>query len=915
MLKRILSILVIGAILLSFTQLVSFAQEYDPDSEMEMEQAYGSGANTDTGESEKISTKNEESVLIPEDKKAEQSMAIPEKAAKLVDGLGLLDTDTLDGAQDVSYSDFYNVYKKLSNSEPSEFENDNYVTFMYVIKEFVSLANYDIYAKIKGGYPYGYIIAAESMDMLDGIKVGNYDNFVDYSSFCMMIYNMLLTPVYVEDAFVAENGEVKSSEYTVGVSMLEDRFGVLISKGVLTGTEKSDIYGGDVDEGNIKIDGKLYCYTGESVYHLTGHRIEYYYKENSPLDEVIIIAEDNNQDITTVYSSDAEGLLGTTFIYKNENSRKKTINVPTGTLVLKNGVFAGYTGTYDLSADLDVLRGKIEFIDNDNDGQLDLISLTEYAVRIVDSVNRSLKIIHFKDNLGKIALGEIYTQDEEKVSYSLKHSGRDVDLEFVLPWDVLLVSYAKGSSGKNFYDIEVVRHRVSGIITATDTENKKIYIDDIEYGIAPCLNADKIKLGIYADFLIAGNNEVADIIEQRGYSYGFLMAAATKAGLSSSGQLKLMTESGESRIFELADKVKYNGTGKKEEECISALVGKYMLIAYETNDDGEISKIYTAESVNKDETKFSLDADHTNIDDTITGDDRYIQYREDVFIYRNPFFNDLYSPSNECVVFYVNPAVIDSDTAPEDEDINVGGSTSIANMIDTTSSYETYLVRAKMYDTDEFYRADAIVIYREDFAGGNLTANYAGIAVVDSVKFADIDGEEYCQIKYYKNGSTELETAYAKPGEITKADNLSGYEFKYYDDITSISQVKCGDVIQIGTDSEGLITTFRPIFLVNKEYIEGEYWGDTIYKFWSKFEMIYTKIKTVKDTNYIAKVDSNDRFIRFTKGDSAENFVYDTESKTLTFCPDMTITDELAEDVTIFMIRAYSKIMMQMIIK
>lgn len=910
MLKRILSIIIAFSMILPLTQINAFAEdEMPPQNESEIDAAYKDNTGTG-GSSTPGSTVGD--INVSDD---ERASVIPEKYSKIIKEFGIFDADEINAADKVSYSDFYKIYKRMSETEPSDFKNDNYVTFMYVIKEFADLANYGMYANTKGGYPYGYIAACNAMDMLDDVAFKSYDGFVDYASLCAMIYNTLTAPIYDETEFTVKDGENAEINYSKKGSMLEERFNTYYSDGILTGTEKSDIYGEKLGAGTIKIDGVRMNYAYEDVHNLIGHRVEYYYKKNSTVNTVIAIAESDNQDIKTVYSSEIDSFKDNTFEYTDENNKSKKIKIPNGTMVLKNGVFTGYTGTYDLSATLDVLRGKIDFIDNDDNGSVDIISITEYTVRIVDSANRTLKIIHCKDNLGKIALGDFYTDGGDYVCYSLKCGGDNVDFDFILPWDVILVSYAKGSSGKNYYDIEIIRHRISGTITSSNTKDEEIYIDNVKYGISPCLNLNKVKPGIYAEFVLSANNEVADIVEKKQYSYGFLMGAATKSGISDGGELKIMTETEESTVFTLADKVKIDGKTKKAADCVVMLTGKYMLIAYETNAAGEISRIYTAENVGKDESKFSLDADHTANDKSITGDARYNHYREDVFIYKNPFFNDLYSPSDECVIFYVKPSVIDDNKAPDEDDIFVGGATSISDTIDISSSYEKYVVRAKMYDTDDMYRAGAIVIYRDDIDGSRLTSNYNTIAIINSVSLSYVDGEEYYRVDYYKDGSTDVETAYAKPDELTKAADFTENIFKYYNDITSISQLKCGDVIQMSIDGKGFIKVFRPVFLADKAYDEGEYWGVSRFKFWNDLEMVYTKVKSIEDTSYIAKVYDHDRFIRFTKGDNVESFVYDRKRKTLTLYPDMTITNELAEGTEVFMIRSYSKMKMQMIIK
>ena len=192
--------------------------------------------------------------------------------------------------------------------------------------------------------------------------------------------------------------------------------------------------------------------------------------------------------------------------------------------------------------------------------------------------------------------------------------------------------------------------------------------------------------------------------------------------------------------------------------------------------------------------------------------------------------------------------------------------------------------------------------------------------LIDSITKAIADDEEVYKIRYYKDGSVELETAYAKPSALYKAKPFSDFPFRYHDAINSFSQLGCGDVIQASTDKKGYIVSWRPVFLINKEYKEGEFWSSGTNYYNNVIDMFRTKVKLVDSTEWIApSIDDagniNDRFFRLTKGDSAECFVYDSKSKTLTMYPDMSILDEIVPGAQVFTIQTYKRTMMHIVIK
>ncbi len=848
----------------------------------------------------------------------------------LLKHLGIISSDDISGNQKITYEKFYNMYKLLSGTDPSDkLENSSPVTYMYVIKQLVTLANMETYASYKGGYPTGYLAAANEIDLLDGITAFNSEDYIDYDVTLSLIYNLLTedTPDIVSLSYDEKGGY--TFEYGNMSPMLYRTFKIKSGSGILTGTEKSDIYGSPITKDMVKINGRRFFVTDTPDYNLIGHRVKYYYTQDRA-DYIIILCDDTeNQEITTVYSGEFISFTGGKLTYFSEDfNKEKYINIPYGTKVFKNGIFKGYTQVgeppLDLSFDLTNKRGKIDLIDNNGDKTVDFVSVTEYTVGVIDSVNTVKKIFYFKDNLAKLAMGDEYTVNDKDVAYNLIYDGKSAELDKIYEYDVALICEAQNLSGKMFYDIIIVRDKTSGTITDINLAEGTVGIDGVKYKIAPCIDTALLIPGTYGEFSLAGNREIAYMVSDRAYNYGYIMDSTTKSGLEATSLVKIMTEGSEAVVYPLAKKVSVNGTSKTDALAltdIQSLGNNYRLIAYQLNNENKIYKIFTATYVNQSSSEFSLDADHSVIDTSIINDDRYDHYRDDVFVYNAQFFNGLYQAAEDSVVFFVNPKVPDEGLTPTEDDITVGGANDIDKFIDTTSDYENYLVRAMLYDTDELYRAEAVVIYRDDFSGGKVSSDYSAVAVVDSITQKELDGEIVYNLNYYKDGSSELQSAYAYIDKVTKTSGEFEIPFKYGGEDIRFANLKTGDIIQIGTDRDGFITSFRPVFLIDKAYDMGDYWSATQFPFWSRFECLYSEIQAVDGSDYIVLArykdgtDLKSKYIRFTKADAGENFIYYKNTKKLEYVPDMDIVNELVPGAKIFMIRSYNKISMQMIIK
>ena len=124
-----------------------------------------------------------------------------------------------------------------------------------------------------------------------------------------------------------------------------------------------------------------------------GYYVNFYYLEAETGNTVLyILPDEDNNDIITIdgdnVKSFADGVLS---YYKNENkSNLKTKEIPLSASVIYNGrLITTYTAD-----DFVGITGEIVLIDNDCDGNVDVVNIVSYENYIINSIDTRNSIIY-----------------------------------------------------------------------------------------------------------------------------------------------------------------------------------------------------------------------------------------------------------------------------------------------------------------------------------------------------------------------------------------------------------------------------------------------------------------------------------------------------------------------------------------
>lgn len=478
--------------------------------------------------------------------------------------------------------------------------NDDIATGQ-MIKVILAATGYTIAAEADGGYLTGYIKYASRIGLLVGVDCA-MDEPLIFSDAVTLLYNALEIEVMSSDSY-SSTGDITVST-TKGKTVLTQLLRVGKGEGVVTSTEFSSITSSEgCLKGYIQIDGVNYLEGDSNASELLGHNIEFYYKENSSGNNIVIYAYALDADNTLIIKADDfESYTDTSFEYYDNNGKEKIARVSKFTNIVYNNRPA------TLSSDFALSNGTIELIDNNIDGTYDVAFVKEYRniyTNHIDYNNGVIYDVYDKKNPLSFNISDI---DETVVIYNRK--GNKVTLSSIKPNSLLCCLV---SIDEKCIEIYEVVNEIIGKVEAKKTTNgvSQVVIDGVSYDIADELLKNGVewlvgdKIICYLDV----NGKIAVVSDKKisRYRWAILEDVSIKGGIESEISIKLFDEGsneGQLSIFNVADKVNINGENhvksqiakESRESVLNKFGGSRNLIMYARNADDEINYILTENS-------------------------------------------------------------------------------------------------------------------------------------------------------------------------------------------------------------------------------------------------------------------------------------------------------------------------------
>ena len=665
-------------------------------------------------------------------------------------------------------------YGYMNGTGDNKFEPEEPVEYTQAIAVMVKMLGYTQWAEWNGGYPVGYLTAASRISLLK--RTPGSGNELTYKK----LFSVLDDFIDVKYGY-AESVSSSGGGFSVSIAANKDRtiltevFGLWHDDGVLTSVDSSGISKeGTNKKRGIEIDNRKYWYLGEKAPgEELGYKIEYWYNADGDVEYFYKAA--NNEELI-IEGADFDELSGSNIKYW-ENDKQKSVSI-FGCNVIYNGVYSVFRNDM-----LDFIEGRLRLIDNDGDGEYNILFIEAYDYMVVGNVNKTDNIIS-----GKYKSGTVNT-DSVKNPIIKDINGKSMSMGDIKENDVLRIVVSEEEE-PSYIKITVCRKSVNAKAESAelDAEMPQAVFGGTRYEISDWAKSlmekgaiPEIKIGKNYKLYFDGDKIIAWTLDEStsDYAAAYIIKCALQTGVMSPRfQLRLMTEYGDKESFTCADKVRINGGDKVKsdsEEFINRFKdesGAVMrqLIRYKVNSAGEISDLEFAEKFPE---SGAVKDKLYKVSDVLTG----VFTKRELYYYRNDYSwldGTIYNVSKEVKMFQMPKSAKYKD---DEKFYSVLG---IDQMTDYNTSYDPVA-----YTTLGEYNTVNYLISEID--GSEVVNDKINATMITKVeKILDDYGDERLLIKGISGGNPVS----------FKAD------FEGYEDYERLSP---GDVIQYALNAQGFV--------------------------------------------------------------------------------------------------------------
>ncbi len=424
------------------------------------------------------------------------------------------------------------------------FRPKRYVSGAEVLKVLVNLTGYEVLAEAKGGYPAGYFAAADSIKILKGVEISDWNADIKRKDFTRLLYNAVHVDLLKQTATGTKNkyGTKKDK------NLLSEKLDIYQIEGNLKGVFGTSVdFGKNPGSNKIRIDDEeFFCYF--NPYQYIGMNVNGYfrYSSNDAIGEVIYLeADDKTQDYIEVDTEHLVSLTSHELAYE-DGDKVRTADIPNDVIIVYNGKRT----TYATVASLKPSQGNVKLIDANSDGTYEYLIINNYINYFVENIIEEDGKYTIKDKSGKRPI--VIDTKADEVFVTVTDRDRLVEIDDIKEFDVISImadsiDFAKNEikSDSTVFSICRFDNKVYGKLTAVSTE--EIFIDDAEYELDKYYNAEKYPLIIDTEYTFYLNHlgKVCAAEPTTDASrYGILQAHNISGSLALSCKLRIYDQDG-----------------------------------------------------------------------------------------------------------------------------------------------------------------------------------------------------------------------------------------------------------------------------------------------------------------------------------------------------------------------------------
>lgn len=491
-------------------------------------------------------------------------------------------------------SAIFTAYKfgLLKGTSETSFSPDAPVTYASALKILVAALGYEEYAYLNGGYPSGYIMQAKSIGVLDGVQSYPVDTSLSLGVVTTLISNSLTTDIRKVNSV---GDDYIQTVVNKGENCLTQYFHLSKVNGVVTTAGfHSMIDGYSEEKSYVQISDLMLSTSIKSAEKYLGYNADGWY--NAKTKELVALKVTYDNSSVTVNAADVVSYADFKILVQQVDSNKeKSYNLDRGYTFVLNGRVK-----LPVESDFMFENGDITLIDNNGDKRYDVVIANSRTHVVVRGVNSSTRTV-YDQKMGDIGL---ILKNEEGHHYCVTKDGETFD-SLSLESNTVLEAAISGDG--LLADVVISTASVRG--TITEISEKAVYVDGKPYETTEYFKKYFVpELGQSGTFLLDTSGKLVYIaglyIDSVQYGYFLDYGRDSNSVFSTGVYFKIFTDSGEVKIFELAEKVVLDGstlerTNKRIKDHFEpdrpgkSAVPVYQLIRFATDANGNIRLIDT----------------------------------------------------------------------------------------------------------------------------------------------------------------------------------------------------------------------------------------------------------------------------------------------------------------------------------
>lgn len=473
----------------------------------------------------------------------------------------------------------------IMNGDGDKFSPEANITYSQAAKIFVSSLGQDVVAMSKGGYPAGYIAAATSAGIFDGVVVKS-DDTLTFGDFAKMYYNFTDCKGFVLSG--DKLGSFSKDDTTVLEHKLS-RCDMMYVEGVVTGNQYGTVTSDDM--GYISIESTSYPLACEIDNDIIGYYASAFLtKKGSKYAVTSIMADPSENNVKIISGSDLAGVDLNQIRYF-DGDKAKTLKLSDVSVVRNGKILTTFT-----KADLVPVNGGMVLIDNNNDNKYEYIYIQNKQYFTVQRTSSEHNVVVLDDGSYEGST-HLYVNPEDEEFYHRIYTadGEAASFEDIKAEDIIRV---EGSTEQKVLRVYIVNTTFNGTISEKAPDDEfPVTVNGTAYRVARTANGyitdvSELNFNSTYEFTTDGTFIVKVDKVKSEAAYAYVIDTYTEKSLNSAVHYKVVSDDKQVYEGELADKIVYNGRSVKKENFVPK---SGIVISYRIDSEGKICSIDDAE--------------------------------------------------------------------------------------------------------------------------------------------------------------------------------------------------------------------------------------------------------------------------------------------------------------------------------